>query len=78
MPFELVPPGTHIDFIGKRRICGALSAVLLLASIAAIQVKGPIGVAPGCPNLNLDILAARPPQGNPFITDESSTTKRSD
>ena len=24
MPFEIVPPGTHIDFIGKRKIAFAL------------------------------------------------------
>ncbi|MDJ0851231.1 MAG: protein translocase subunit SecF [Myxococcota bacterium] len=33
MPFEIVPAGTRIDFIGKRRICGALSVALLLLSL---------------------------------------------
>ena len=40
MPFELVPPGTHIDFIGKRRIAAAVSIVLLLAGVAAVPIKG--------------------------------------
>ncbi len=40
MPFELVPAGTHIDFIGKRRLCAALSIGMLLASIAAIPIRG--------------------------------------
>lgn len=40
MPFELIPPGTHIDFIGKRRICGVLSLLLLGAGILAIPLRG--------------------------------------
>lgn len=40
MPFELVKPGTHIDFIGKRKICAAISVGLLLASLVATQVNG--------------------------------------
>jgi preprotein translocase subunit SecF len=40
MPFELVPPGTHIDFIGKRRIAAVVSVGLLLAGIAAVFVNG--------------------------------------
>ena len=40
MAFELVPAGTHIDFIGKRRLCAALSIGMLLASIAAIPIRG--------------------------------------
>ncbi len=40
MPFELVPPGTHIDFIGKRRITAAVSIVVLLAGIAAVPING--------------------------------------
>ncbi len=32
MPFEIVPPGTQIDFIGKRRVCAAISVGLLLVS----------------------------------------------
>ena len=40
MPFELVPAGTHIDFIGRRRLCAALSVGMLLASLAAIPIRG--------------------------------------
>lgn len=40
MPFELVPAGTHIDFIGKRRIAAAISVGLLVASLIAIPVRG--------------------------------------
>ena len=40
VPFELVPPGTHIDFIGKRRITATLSLVLLLAGAIAIPLNG--------------------------------------
>ena len=38
--FELVPAGTHIDFLGKRRICGVISLSLILASVAAVAVRG--------------------------------------
>ena len=40
MPFELVPPGTHIDFIGKRRITAAISIALLLAGAIAVPING--------------------------------------
>ncbi len=40
MSFELVKPGTNIDFIGKRRLCGAISGALLLASLVASQTNG--------------------------------------
>ena len=40
MPFELVPAGTNIDFIGKRRIAAVFSIAVLLASAVAIQVRG--------------------------------------
>ena len=40
MPFEIIKPGTHIDFIGKRRIAFAVSATLLLASVAAVGLRG--------------------------------------
>ena len=29
MPFELIPPGTNFDFIGKRYLCFAVSLTLL-------------------------------------------------
>jgi preprotein translocase subunit SecF len=40
VPFELVPPGTHIDFIGKRRITATISIVLLLVGAIAVAVNG--------------------------------------
>ena len=40
MSLELVPAGTHIDFIGKRRIAAMLSAGLILASAIAVAVNG--------------------------------------
>jgi preprotein translocase subunit SecF len=40
VPFEIVPHGTHIDFIGKRRLCALLSAALIAASLAAIPIQG--------------------------------------
>ncbi len=40
MPFELVPPGTKIDFIGKRRMCAALSIAMLAAGVIAVFVQG--------------------------------------
>jgi preprotein translocase subunit SecF len=38
--FELIPADTHIDFIGRRKICGLVSAALLLAGVLAIPVQG--------------------------------------
>jgi len=40
VPFELVSPGTHIDFIGKRRVAATISITLLLAGAIAIPVNG--------------------------------------
>jgi preprotein translocase subunit SecF len=40
VPFELVAPGTHIDFVGKRRITATISFALLLAGAIAIPVNG--------------------------------------
>ena len=40
MPYEIVKPGTKIDFIGKRRLCAMLSAGLIIASLIATQVNG--------------------------------------
>lgn len=37
MPFEIVPDGTNIDFLGKRRICLALSlALIAIGAVSAI------------------------------------------
>ena len=40
MPFELVPPGTHIDFLGRRRLCGVLSIAMILAGAIAVPLQG--------------------------------------
>jgi len=40
LPFELIPTGTHFDFIGKRRIYAALSIALIVASGVAVAVNG--------------------------------------
>jgi len=40
VPFEIVKPGTHIDFIGKRRLCALLSAALIVASLIAVPLRG--------------------------------------
>ncbi len=55
MPFELVPPGTHIDFIGKRRLYAALSILALAISLVAIPVRGML--APGPPLDGMGTLA---------------------
>ena len=38
--FEIVPAGTHIDFIGRRRICALISLGLLITSAVAVGVRG--------------------------------------
>jgi len=40
VPFQLVPAGTHIDFIGRRRIAATISTCLLLAGVIAVAVNG--------------------------------------
>jgi preprotein translocase SecF subunit len=37
---EIVPAGTKIDFIGRRYVCAAISAVVLLSGLAAIPIQG--------------------------------------
>ena len=37
---ELVKPGTHIDFLGARRICAMASVALIVIGIAAIPLRG--------------------------------------
>jgi len=38
--FEIVPHGTHIDFIGRRRFAFAVSGLLIVAGIVAAVVNG--------------------------------------
>ena len=40
MPFELVPSGTHIDFIGRAKLCATLSVLLILGSLVMVPVRG--------------------------------------
>ena len=40
MPWEIVKPGTQIDFIGKRQIAAVVSVGLILASVIAVFVNG--------------------------------------
>jgi len=40
LPFEIVPSGTKIDFIGRGKICATLSALVILISLAMIPVQG--------------------------------------
>ncbi len=46
MPFEIIPAGTNIDFLGHRQICVTISALLILSGVAAIFVRGgvPMGI----------------------------------
>jgi preprotein translocase subunit SecF len=38
--FEIIPPGTHIDFLGKRRVAIGFSLALMLAAVVAIPIRG--------------------------------------
>ena len=40
MPWEIVRPGTQIDFIGKRQLAAVLSVGLILAGMLAIPING--------------------------------------
>jgi preprotein translocase subunit SecF len=40
VPFEIIPAGTHYDFIGRRRITAALSIGVLAVAALAIPVRG--------------------------------------
>ncbi|HEB88213.1 MAG TPA: protein translocase subunit SecF [Deltaproteobacteria bacterium] len=46
MPFELIPSGTHIDFLGWRRFCLGLSLGLIALGIGAVVWRGgiPMGI----------------------------------
>jgi preprotein translocase subunit SecF len=36
VPFQLIPAGTHIDFISKRQICAAISSVLIVVPLILV------------------------------------------
>jgi preprotein translocase subunit SecF len=38
--FQIVPDGTHIDFVGRMRLCAALSIGFLVVSAIAIPIRG--------------------------------------
>jgi preprotein translocase subunit SecF len=40
VPFEIIPHGTHIDFIGKRYLAFGISALLLIGSVVAVPIQG--------------------------------------
>jgi preprotein translocase subunit SecF len=40
MPVEIVPPGTRIDFIGRWRLWAAVSLTVIVASLAAVPLRG--------------------------------------
>ena len=40
MPFEFVRPGTHIDFLGQRRVAMGISLALLAAGCVAVAING--------------------------------------
>ena len=46
MPFEIVPFGTNINFLGRRRICLVISSALIALGIGAVLVRGsvPLGI----------------------------------
>lgn len=40
MPFELIRPGTNIDFIKRRYLCAAISLGIIVAGLIAIPLRG--------------------------------------
>lgn len=40
MPFQIIKPGTRIDFIGQRKLCALLSLLVICVSLAAIPIQG--------------------------------------
>ena len=46
MPFEIVPSGTNINFLGRRRICLVISLAMIGLGIGAVLVRGgvPLGI----------------------------------
>jgi preprotein translocase subunit SecF len=45
VPFEIIPAGTNINFLGRRRICLTISLVVLGLGIVAVFVRGvPMGI----------------------------------
>jgi preprotein translocase subunit SecF len=40
VPFQIIKPGTHIDFLGKWRICVAVSTALVVVGLVGIPLRG--------------------------------------
>jgi preprotein translocase subunit SecF len=40
MPFEIIPPGTHFDFLGKWKLALTLSLTIIGIALAAIPIRG--------------------------------------
>lgn len=40
MPFQIVKPGTHIDFLSRWRVCVSVSVLVILLGLAAIPLRG--------------------------------------
>jgi|SRR5262245_25976929 len=40
MPFEIIRPGTKIDFIGKWKICVTASVIVIVVGLAGIPIRG--------------------------------------
>jgi preprotein translocase subunit SecF len=40
VPLEIIPPGTHFDFIGRRYLAFAVSGLLIAISLAAVPLRG--------------------------------------
>jgi preprotein translocase subunit SecF len=40
VPFEIIKPGTHFDFISRWKVCAALSLTVLLLAALAVPIRG--------------------------------------
>ena len=40
MPFQIIPSGTHFDFVSRRRVCAFASLFMILISLAAVPIRG--------------------------------------
>jgi preprotein translocase subunit SecF len=46
VPFEIVPSGTNINFLGRRHVCLVISLLLIASGVAAVFARGgvPLGI----------------------------------
>lgn len=40
MPFQIIRPGTHFDFVGRGRACAFASLLMILVSLVAVPIRG--------------------------------------